>query len=108
MTTADLLQSEEQFLNTVTAYAEATGWRWTHFRPGRTADSWRTAVQGSSGFPDLVLVRNGRLILTELKSQRGRVSQEQQAWGDALKLVPGVEYYLWRPESWPEIEEVLA
>ena len=89
--------------------AEAQGWLCYH-----THDSRRSP----SGFPDLVLVRPPRLIFAELKSQRGRVRPDQQAWIVALEAVAGIrfdvspdklgfeagpmlpEVYVWRPAAW--------
>lgn len=105
---ADNLITESQFLDTVVEYATLRGWRWTHFRPARTEKGWRTPLQGSRGFPDLVLVKDHRLIFAELKSQRGRKpDQDQQAWLDVLQGVPGVETCVWRPADWDKIEAVL-
>jgi hypothetical protein len=56
------------------------------------------------GFPDLVLVRESRLIFTELKSAKGRLSPPQVEWLgrlDALGVAaPAVEVYVWRPVDW--------
>lgn len=107
MTTSDHLQTESQFQDTVTEYAGLQGWRWTHFRAAQTGKGWRTPLQGSRGFPDLVLVRDQRLIFAELKSQRGKKpDQEQRAWLDALKATSG-EVYVWRPSDWDTIVGIL-
>jgi hypothetical protein len=57
------------------------------------------------GWLDLTFVRD-RLFVAELKSEKGRVRPEQEAWLERLKKA-GVEAYLWRPTDWPEIEKVL-
>lgn len=51
------------------------------------------------GFPDLVCVhpRTGDVVIAELKTSRGRVSQAQQAWLDALHAA-GLTPHVWRPE----------
>lgn len=99
--------SEAGFLTAVLQYAKLCGWRTAHFRPALTSRGWRTAVQGDGkGFPDLVLVRAGRIVFAELKMPRGRLSPEQVAWMDALKQTP-FEIYVWTPDDWPEIEKVL-
>jgi hypothetical protein len=106
--------SEDAFLRLVLDYARLRGWRVAHFRPARTARGWRTAVQGDgAGFPDLVLVRlDGdrlRVIFAELKTERSQIDDNQQTWADLLSHAKGdVEYYLWRPSKWKEIEEALA
>lgn len=100
MTTATAPKlSEDDFKDRVIGAAKAHGWRVAHFRPARTARGWVTAMQGHKGFPDLVLARNGQLILAELKSDTGRVDPEQRKWLAAL----GTYARLWRPDDWPTI-----
>lgn len=100
--------TESGFLGTVVEYAKYRGWRTAHFRPARTATGWRTPCQGDAkGWPDLVFVRSGRIIFAELKMPKGKLSQEQLAWLEALRQTP-FEVYVWTPNEWPEIEKVLA
>ena len=73
------------------------GWRHYH-----THDSRRS----SAGFPDLVLVRGDRLMFVELKSERGKVSKEQDEWLDALRAT-GIEAKVYRPSEWAAIERRL-
>src|SRR5262245_37343528 len=95
--------TEAELLTQVIQFAKLLGWRVAHFRAGRTLHGWRTAVQGDgAGYPDLLLVRRDRVVWAELKSQRGVLSDEQQAWIDALRAA-GQEVYIWRPSSWREI-----
>lgn len=61
--------------------ARLYGWqRIAHFRPARTARGWRTPLEGDPGFPDLVLIRDGQLLVREVKSGSGRLTHEQMAW----------------------------
>jgi hypothetical protein len=46
--------SEKEFQNKVVALAIMYGWRVTHFRASQVGGKWMTAIQGHSGFPDLV------------------------------------------------------
>jgi hypothetical protein len=57
-------------------------------------------MAGDTGFPDLVLVRDGRLLFVELKAERGKASPEQGEWLEALSGVHGIEVCLWRPADW--------
>lgn len=86
--------SEKEFQSKVVALAEANDWRTFH-----VFDSRRSAA----GFPDLVLVRKGTLILAELKSDVGRLSAEQKEWLKELREVNGVAVRLWRPSLWSAI-----
>lgn len=87
-------------------------WRHAHFRPLKTAKGWRTPQSGDTGFPDYVLVRPPRLIFAELKVKpetqaAGRPREDQVAWLDALRQMPGVEVYVWRPEDREQILDIL-
>lgn len=98
--------TERQFQGQVIQMAHLFGWRVSHFRPALTAKGWRTAVEADGkGFPDLVLVRD-RTIFCELKTDTGRLTQDQQDWVDALGRA-GTEVYVWRPRDWDEIERLL-
>lgn len=60
------------------------------------------------GFPDLVMIRKGRLIVAELKTERGKVTVSQQEWLDDFRAVEGPpSVHLWRPSHADEVMEVL-
>jgi hypothetical protein len=52
----------------------------------------------TAGWPDSVIIGE-RVIYRELKSQRGILSPEQRATGDALKAA-GADWKVWRPRDW--------
>lgn len=93
--------SEAAFQRQVVQLARLLKWRVYH-----TLDSRGSAA----GFPDLVMVRNGRLVFAELKAQTGRVRAEQYEWLADLGGVKAanVGVYLWRPADLQEIAEALA
>lgn len=94
------LQLEKDFQQQIIDLARLAGWLVYH-----TRDSRRSAP----GFPDLVLARGQRVIFAELKrSEKETLSDEQETWLKTLRSAQGVETYLWRPENWDEIEQVLA
>lgn len=62
-----------------------------------THDSRRS----EKGFPDLVLVKEGRLIFAELKRQKGTYGPGQEDWLKALDSTCA-EVYTWRPLDWFE------
>ena len=80
-------------------------------RAGRAAPLARLpplqlAPQSAPGFPDLTMVRRGKLVFAELKTEKGNLTKAQAWWLAGLKQAhPHV--YLWRPSDWREIEEVL-
>jgi hypothetical protein len=92
--------TEKLFAGQVVQYARLMGWRCYH--------SWLSA-RSAPGYPDLCLVRAGRLVFAELKSLTGKTTPAQDEWLGALGGVPCVEVYVWRPDdrSWAEIERVL-
>jgi hypothetical protein len=90
--------TERDLTGYVRDVAKAFGWRRYH--------TW-LSKHSAAGFPDEVLLRGERLVCAELKSERGRLSTEQEAWLEELRAVPGVEVYLWRPADMDAIAEVL-
>ena len=101
---------EEEFQNQIIELAHLFGWRVAHFRAAQTAKGWRTAVSADGkGFPDLVLVKAGRLIFAEIKTDdpRSKTSEDQDAWLEALRTVAGVLVVVWRPSDWDAIEPTL-
>lgn len=102
--------TEQDFLRRLIDLAKLRRYRIVHFRPAMTArGSWVTRMDGNPGFPDLVLLRPPRLIFAEVKrSLKGRqATPEQQIWLAQLSAVPGVEVYLWTPEGWDDIVDLL-
>ena len=99
---------EKDFQKQFLQFAKLMGWHRAHFRPGMNGrGTWQTAVAGDgAGFPDVVLVRE-RVVWIELKSDVGKLSDEQEVWRDKLFLAKQ-EWYLWRPRDWPTIQTVLA
>jgi hypothetical protein len=114
-----LKQSEKQFEAAVREYAELNSWKTFH-----PFDSRRS----NPGWPDLTMARKGRIVVAELKAEKGRVSKAQEAWLGALQAVAIransaeearalfekrtpmriMEVCLWTPDSWLEIESVLG
>jgi hypothetical protein len=72
--------TERQLMDRVTSMAKARGWLCYH--------TWQSR-HSEAGFPDLVLVRTHRadmrVLYLELKRDKGRLTQAQQAWIDALR-----------------------
>ncbi len=99
--------SEKDFQRQVTDLAVLFGWEWMHIRAGRTMDSWRTPVSGTlgAGFPDLLLIRGGRIIFAELKRDGGKPTAEQNRV--LFVLGQAAEAYCWMPKDWDFIEREL-
>ncbi len=88
--------------------AHLQGWLAHHTRPAMNLrGEYSTPIQGDPGFPDLVLVRAGHLIIRELKAEGRRPSAEQRLWLEALEDIKYFEAGIWRPSDWPYIERIL-
>lgn len=60
------------------------------------------------GWPDLAIVVNDVLWLVELKTERGKLTADQERWALALGKCQGVRYATWRPRDWAWIVQVLS
>ncbi len=104
--------NEKDFSSEVEDLLNIFGWTWCHFRPamvkrGREI-TYRTALSGKKGFPDYFAVRIPRVLIIELKSDDGALSQDQREWAELLLACPGVEYYLLRPSDIDMIASLLS
>lgn len=108
--TLDAAMTEAELQRTVIEMALRLGYLVFHF-PDRAlaeiAKSKRWAAMPDRGFPDTWIVGRGRLIVAELKDERGQLTVDQRRWLAELREVPGIEVYVWRPRDLDEIEMVL-
>jgi hypothetical protein len=74
-------------------------YRWTAYH---TFDSRRS----QPGFPDLVLCRD-RVLFRELKTDRGRLTGDQERWLEALRAA-GADACVWRPADLDRVAAELA
>jgi hypothetical protein len=121
--TMNRAMTEAQLFESVRAHLDAFKWRFYHTHNSR---------RSNAGFPDIVAVRQttghdkpSRLAFIELKREKGKLTDAQQAWNEDLFLTSiegsygcgestrceGVRFdvYLWRPSdlSSGRIEEAL-
>ena len=89
--------TEKTFQANVVQLARLLGWR-VHYV--------RNSIGSPHGAPDLVLCRDGVLLFRELKTAKGRVTREQNEWGDVLARC-GMDWAVWRPSDWSRIEATL-
>ena len=68
--------------NPVMKHARATGWL-----------AWKMKIEGRNGCPDMLFMKNGRVIFCEFKSPNGRLSVQQQLRIAELKA-HGIEVYV--------------
>lgn len=90
--------TEAQWLRQVVDLARLLGWSAYH--------PW-LSIHSERGWPDLALVRPPRLVLAELKTERGRTTPAQERWLGMLRECPGVEVYVFRPSDIERVAEVL-
>lgn len=91
-------QSEASFQTQVLRLAKLLGYRAYHTFDSRHSEE---------GFPDLVLLKPGRLlIVAELKAEDGDLAPEQEVWLHAFRAA-GALAYVWRPRDWSEIVSTL-
>lgn len=110
MTTFKLEETETQFQNRVMEYATMRGWKWLHINKAQnSAGYWRTPVMGELGlgWPDLFLVRGSRMIAAELKSGKKYLTRKQEDVLGWLTATGYVESYVWHPDEWETVMEVL-
>lgn len=90
-------ESERSWQGRVLERARQGRWRAYHTR---------YSIGSQAGFPDLVLVKPGRLIFAELKSDKGSLSPKQLEWVTLL-LEAGQEVHVWRPQDEPMVTRIL-
>ena len=79
--------TESQFQSAIIQFAKLRGWSVYHTHNSRRSEK---------GFPDLCLVRE-KVLFREVKTDKGRLSKEQIAWGKRLQEA-GADFAIWRPE----------
>ena len=89
-------QSEREFQASITRVVAVFGGLVYH-----TYDSRRSAM----GYPDLtILTLDRRVIFAELKNDRGRLTEDQRVWLEAL---PDHQAYLWRPDDFDDAVRII-
>jgi hypothetical protein len=88
--------SEKEFSGWVVDLARLLQWRVARW------PTWHSTGT-DSGVPDLLLARDGVVLLVELKREAGKLSLPQQDWAQHALV------YVWRPSQWLDgtIEKVL-
>lgn len=83
--------TERELQDAITHLAQLRGWLVYHPYDSRKSEP---------GFPDLTMVRDGRLVFAELKSAKGKVSPAQRVWLQRLEAT-SAEVHVWYPHDWP-------
>ena len=90
--------TEADFQQLVIQTAEANGWLIWHDRDSR---------RNRAGLPDLLMIRGPVLLFLELKTEKGKVRPEQEAFIGRLKQVKYVHADVVRPRHFEQIAQVL-
>lgn len=90
--------TEKDFQRDIVRMADLFGWWSYHVRDSRGS---------APGWPDLALIKGERLILAEVKTEKGRVRPEQEDVLERLGKVRTVEAHLWRPSDVSDVENTL-
>jgi hypothetical protein len=93
--------TETELKSVVLNVARRAGWLIHHDLPAMSRHGrWATHVEGTVGFPDLVLVHPnaGQLLFVELKSEKGKTTTSQDNWLAALSLA-NIEHHIVRPSD---------
>ena len=91
--------TEREFMRQVSEVARIYHWRVYH--------PW-LSIHSERGWPDVALCKPPRLILAELKSERGKTTPSQDEWLALLAACPGIEVYTWRPSDLDGIARCLG
>jgi hypothetical protein len=86
---------EHQWATWVIARAKENDYLVVHFRKAQSAKGFRTPVQGHTGAPDLLLARDGDVLLPELKKNDAYPRADQREWLRHL----GPHGCVWRPRG---------
>ncbi len=103
--------SEKEFMEQIIELGHSYNWRIAHFRPAMKKDgTWVTPVSADGkGFPDLVLVKpKHKVIFLELKSEKAKLSIEQENWWRLLRQAKGIYVNMFRPSDWDYIVKLLT
>lgn len=114
-------QTERSFQAQVIRAAELLGWRVRHDSATNQRQTCASChamlrcascgtepriIRNAAGMLDLLLIRRPRVVWAELKSDRGKLTDEQLTMLTELRA-SGQEAYLWKPKDWPTIERIL-
>ena len=98
--------NETEWQKQVLKSAHQLGWQSMHI--GRTGKHQAVGAKGTlgKGWPDLVLIKGGRIIFAELKGDTGTISIEQRTVLGLLHQVG--ECHVWRPRDIGLVLDTLA
>ena len=95
MAPTEYAMTEKELAGHIVKAAKEMGWL-----VGRT---WLSKFS-PAGEPDLRMVKahpdgTATLAYVELKSTKGKLTEAQEIWLAALRKVPGIDVFVWRPDD---------
>ena len=96
---AQTVLTERELMDNLRSEAKKCGWLVYH----PFLSKW-----SEKGFPDLIMIRSGKGFAWELKSAKGRVTDAQQTWIDALRGIPGVSARVVYPDDLEKAYQALV
>ncbi len=81
--------SEKDWQREVVSWAKKLGWM---------VHENKFSLYAKPGFPDLFMVRPPKVIIAELKSNKGKLRPEQETWIENLRAC-GLSVCVWRPQD---------
>lgn len=95
--------TEDELLSAIVEAALLLGWQVHHDRRSDLA-----LTQGTRGFPDLVLAKDGRVLFWECKDATNPLTQDQWAWMRALAGPEGdIDWWLHRVIRPQDLDDAL-
>lgn len=92
-----LKMSEAQYQQRILEYCDFLGLLVFHDNDSR---------RNRAGFPDLVIVGRRRVLFRELKTDTGKLRDDQKTWLSRL-VAAGADVGVWRPRDWPQVVQIL-
>lgn len=92
--------SEKDFQQQIIDTAKLLGWK-------KIYHTWNSK-RSASGFPDLIMARDGIIIFAELKREGEDPTPAQREWLEELAKCEHVKVFIWKPSIWDEIVKVLG
>ena len=87
-------EPEQRLLDRVRALAKINGFKTYHTN---------RSDRSEPGFPDIVATNGRCILMAEIKSATGKLTQEQAQWIALLSHTGLVDVRVWKPSDWPEI-----
>ena len=88
--------AEKELQKNIRDLAKVMGWDFVYSIPD-------SRMATARGMPDLLMLKEKRLLFAELKTQSGKLRLEQRQVLYLLEIVEGVEVHVWRPSDWLDV-----